>query len=415
MKKYFIYTLFTIIAFVAALVSVSCDDNDNTGDNNDALTITINNENSVNVSFDNDGGNKSFTVHANADWKVSFSNESASEWITMSKNEGTTGTTEVTMTVTQNENEEKREATLEFIAANDNGSALASVTVSQWGTEKGRDEYYMTVTPSNKSVSSAAGSFDITIESNVEWTVSSSDEENFALSTISGSNNGTVTVTYTANESTTESREIVITVIPSIETVDTAIIPVTQSKSSGTGGGGGSEASMTITIDTMVEGQTSDFALIQTTYDYQTFETPYTWTQLGFGFAGYKVCIPNGRDEYIGSIQGQGNDSDEAKQMLIYNTGAINNIRKVVITFSDARLAIGDYYDPKEFSFYAGGSEQPSASDTVITENRTQVDGIKYTSEFDLTTGSFEYFTIHNNHVGAFYIWSIDIYYMTQR
>jgi hypothetical protein len=56
----------------------------------------------------------------------------------------------------------------------------------------------LTVSPTSQTPSSSAGSFSITVTSNVDWSASS-DAEWLTVSPTSGSNNGTVTGTYTAN------------------------------------------------------------------------------------------------------------------------------------------------------------------------------------------------------------------------
>lgn len=64
----------------------------------------------------------------------------------------------------------------------------------------GQQAPFFQVTPSSKSVSSAAGSFTISVLSNVNWSVSS-DNSAFKTSVTSGEGNGTITVTYTENTS----------------------------------------------------------------------------------------------------------------------------------------------------------------------------------------------------------------------
>ena len=61
---------------------------------------------------------------------------------------------------------------------------------------------YLNLSETTKNVGATAGSFSFNISSNVDWTVSSSDATNFSVDPASGSNDGTVTVTYTENTGT---------------------------------------------------------------------------------------------------------------------------------------------------------------------------------------------------------------------
>ena len=60
---------------------------------------------------------------------------------------------------------------------------------------------YISISIKKKEVTSEAGSLDVTVSSNQSWTVKS-DSEFATVSAASGENNGTVTVSYTANEGT---------------------------------------------------------------------------------------------------------------------------------------------------------------------------------------------------------------------
>ncbi|HPX79278.1 MAG TPA: DNA/RNA non-specific endonuclease [Bacteroidales bacterium] len=58
-----------------------------------------------------------------------------------------------------------------------------------------------------KEISGEAGQFTVSVAGNVDWTVSSTDSDNFAVSPSSGSKSNPVTVTYTQNPSVTGSRK----------------------------------------------------------------------------------------------------------------------------------------------------------------------------------------------------------------
>ena len=61
----------------------------------------------------------------------------------------------------------------------------------------------LSVNPENKTLAPQAGSFDITVNSNTKWSVSSDNPE-FTLSQSEGEGNATVTVSYTENTSSTK-------------------------------------------------------------------------------------------------------------------------------------------------------------------------------------------------------------------
>ena len=62
----------------------------------------------------------------------------------------------------------------------------------------------LSVSTETLNVGAAAGATTFEIKSNVDWTVTSSDEANFSVDKKTGNGNATITVTYTANDSETE-------------------------------------------------------------------------------------------------------------------------------------------------------------------------------------------------------------------
>lgn len=87
----------------------------------------------------------------------------------------------------------------------------------------------LAVSTQTLSVPATSGTTTFDITANVDWTVVSSDATNFSVSDASGNGNKTITVTYTANE-TTEPRNATITVATTDEEVATKSfeIKVTQ-------------------------------------------------------------------------------------------------------------------------------------------------------------------------------------------
>lgn len=82
-----------------------------------------------------------------------------------------------------------------------------------------------------KEISGEAGQFTVSVAGNVDWTVSSTDPDNFAVSPSSGSKSNPVTVTYTQNPSVTGSRQADIVFSTTNASIEqkTLILHITQS------------------------------------------------------------------------------------------------------------------------------------------------------------------------------------------
>ena len=124
--------------------------------------------------------------------------------------------------------------TLKGIAGIDNDTYQISLTSTDdytglTGERFGEAAYTFSINPTSQRVSSEGGSFDITVTSNVAWTVSS-DNSAFTVNPTSGNGNGTVTVQYTANTDAFE-RTATITVSTTDENIanKTLTCSVTQS------------------------------------------------------------------------------------------------------------------------------------------------------------------------------------------
>jgi hypothetical protein len=100
------------------------------------------------------------------------------------------------------------------------GVSSKSVTVTQSGINT------LSLTPSNQDVGSDAGSITFNVSSNTSWTVSD-DAAWLTVSPTSGSDNGTLTATFTAN-TLTPSRVGTITI--SGTEVSSQIVTITQSE-----------------------------------------------------------------------------------------------------------------------------------------------------------------------------------------
>lgn len=124
--------------------------------------------------------------------------------------------------------------TLKGIAGISNDTYQISLTSTDdyaglTGERFGEAAYTFSINPTSQRVSSEEGSFDITVTSNVAWTVSS-DNSAFTVNPTSGNGNGTVTVQYTANTGASE-RTATITVSTTDENIvnKTLTCSVTQS------------------------------------------------------------------------------------------------------------------------------------------------------------------------------------------
>jgi hypothetical protein len=168
------------------------------------------------LSFQATSGNDSFTITSNTSWTVS----SDQSWCKVSSTSGSNNGT-ITVNVDENTSTSARSATITVRA----GDKSATVTVSQAAAN-----IVLTVSPTELSFAQNGGSENVSITSNTNWTVSSSVSW-CTVSPTSGSNNGTITVTVNANDTTSE-RSATITVKDTNSNVTREIV-VTQAKSDG--------------------------------------------------------------------------------------------------------------------------------------------------------------------------------------
>ncbi len=132
-------------------------------------------------------GNTSFTVTSNSAWTVS----SDATWCTVTLSGNGNGT--ITATYEQNILLAVRTANITVTVI---GLTPVVVTVTQASGAS-----MLSVTPPNQNVSAAAGNTNFTVTSNVNWQVSS--DAAWCMVPPSGTGNGTLVATYTANTLTT--------------------------------------------------------------------------------------------------------------------------------------------------------------------------------------------------------------------
>lgn len=154
--------------------------------------------------------NPKVVVTANAPWTAA----SDAEWITIDKEEGPLGETEVTVTVSENGTGESRSGTVSFV----NKTATTILTVNQ-GSE------FVNVSKEKISTTKTQATFEVT--SNTDWTVTSS-ESWATVSPAEGTGNATVTVTMDAIIAGTGSRKAQITVAAKEDASVAAVVELEQ-------------------------------------------------------------------------------------------------------------------------------------------------------------------------------------------
>jgi hypothetical protein len=165
-----------------------------------------------NQDVGSDAGSITFNVSSNTSWTVSDD----AAWLTVSPTSGS-GNGTLTATFTANTLIPSRVGTITILGT---GVSSKSVTVTQSGINT------LSLTPSNQDVGSDAGSITFNVSSNTSWTVSD-DAAWLTVSPTSGSDNGTLTATFTAN-TLTPSRVGTITI--SGTEVSSQIVTITQSE-----------------------------------------------------------------------------------------------------------------------------------------------------------------------------------------
>ncbi len=135
-------------------------------------------------------GSTTFTVTSNVNW----SSSDDVSWLTLNLSGGT-GNATLIASYTENTAASQRTATITVTGGIPGYTQLTrTVTVTQAGKPT------LTVTPSDRQVSNNSGSVPFYVTSNVSWNVT--DHSSWlTVSPISGSGNGTLTATYSANSS----------------------------------------------------------------------------------------------------------------------------------------------------------------------------------------------------------------------
>lgn len=189
------------MAALAALVLFSCT-------KKEVVELTVS---TLAVNYEAAGGEQSVTITCNDHWTAS----ATVDWITLSAKSGD-GNATLKITVPENKSIESREADVTVSA----GEIKRVVKVGQQGKEP-----VLTVTPEAVSAEVAGGTFDVTVSSNVEWTVTIPEDAAWITADkVSGEGNAVVKVTVASNE-TINPRDAKLTVAGGEFTIE---IPVEQ-------------------------------------------------------------------------------------------------------------------------------------------------------------------------------------------
>jgi subtilisin family serine protease len=166
----------------------------------------------ANQSVPAPAGTTGFTVTSNTNWTAG----SNQPWCTVTPSGSGNGT--LTATFSGNNTTSQRIASITFTV---NGLDPVEVTVTQDGLVPS-----LSVTPTNQNVTQVAGNTAFTVTSNSSWTAIS--DQTWCTVTPSGSGNGSITATYTANP-TVNTRVAHVTVI--VSGLPQVVVTVTQAGS----------------------------------------------------------------------------------------------------------------------------------------------------------------------------------------
>lgn len=147
----------------------------------------------LSVSFEAAGGDQSVAISCNDAWTVSKN----ADWLSVSADKGN-GNAALKITATENKGLETREADVTVAA----GEIKRVVRVTQLGKKP-----VLTVSPDALNATDEGGELELTVTSNVEWTLTIPEDAAWvSADKKSGEGNGTVKFTVAANESL-EARE----------------------------------------------------------------------------------------------------------------------------------------------------------------------------------------------------------------
>lgn len=146
------------------------------------------------IDFPAEGGNVEVALTSNGDWQV----EASYDWLSVTPTSGN-GNATLVVTATPNDGEQAREAQVK-VTTKDNEALLAV-------TQDFSPEPFLRVEPSQISCDRLGGMFDVTVQSNIEWTVSTLPE-GITVSKTSGTGNADLTLTIGTLQDDISEREV---------------------------------------------------------------------------------------------------------------------------------------------------------------------------------------------------------------
>ena len=235
---------------------------------------------------------------------------------------------------------------------------------------------YFNLSETTKNVGAAAGSFTFNVSSNVEWTVSSSDATNFSVNPESGTNDGTVTVTYTENTGT-EARQATITVTYGSES---KTLTINQS-----GASTGAEVTDVLTADL--------FAATETAYtDFSNVSVTSSAV-----YAGQTARRTEGGDNAI-QLRSSGSNSG------IVTTTSGGKVKRVVVTWNDATSTA------RQLDIYVSNEAYANATELYDTgaQKGEKIGSLSYGETTFEIPGDYKYIGFRS-HSGAMFLDKVEV------
>jgi hypothetical protein len=149
------------------------------------------------LNFAHTGGSENVSIDSNVNWSVSDNRS----WITVAP---TSGSTNGSITVTASTNSGSARSGSVTITG---GGITRTVTVAQEGQPV---DDFLEVSPNSLNFAHTGGSENVSIDSNVNWSVSD-NRSWITVAPTSGSNNGSITVTASTNSGSARSGSVTIT------------------------------------------------------------------------------------------------------------------------------------------------------------------------------------------------------------
>lgn len=171
------------------------------------------------IHFESESSSSTVSITSNDSWTVSCSDS----WFSVDKTSGNSNST-IKISAIQNTSTSERQGYIQI--KGQNSGKIVSVKIVQSGAS-----YNLEATPTTVTLGSVQSSQSITVTSNDSWSLTKSDSW-ITLSRTSGSNNGTFTITATANTGAQRTAKVTIQGSNSKKSVT---ISVTQAKSSDIG------------------------------------------------------------------------------------------------------------------------------------------------------------------------------------